>query len=69
MRGESFTDSANAIIPLGDGFGNEFVGRNTLQLESGAVDPEKCIGQRQADSLVAVEEGMVARQTVTYSPG
>jgi hypothetical protein len=35
MGGEPFSDLANAKFSLGDEFGDEFVGRDSLQLLSG----------------------------------
>jgi hypothetical protein len=59
MGGEPFSDLPNAKFSFGDGFGNKFVGRNSLQLEIVPVDPEKGIGHREADTLVVIEGRMI----------
>jgi hypothetical protein len=69
MSGEPFPDLANAKFSLGDGFGDEFVGRNSLQLKIVAVDPQKGIGRSQADSLIAIEKSMVAGERLHQGRG
>ena len=62
MGSEPFSDLANSKLSLRDGFGYEFMRRDGFQLEIVAVDAEESIGSGQADSLVAIEKSMVARE-------
>lgn len=69
MCGEPFSDLAYSKFSLGDGFGDEFVSRDSLQLEIQAIHPEKSIGCGQTNSLVAIEESMIVRKRLHESGG
>lgn len=62
MCSEPLSNLANAEFPLGDGVHHQFVCCLRVQPEVITVDAEKSIGGGAADSLVAVEEGMVIRK-------
>ena len=59
MGNEPLSDLANAKLSLGDGFGDEFVGRDSFQFEIVAVGAEKGIGRGEANSPVAIEECVI----------
>lgn len=69
MAVEPRPDLTDAKFSFGDGFGNEFVGRDSLQLKIVAVDPQKGVGRSQADSFIAIEKGMVVRERLHESRG
>jgi hypothetical protein len=69
IGGEPFSDLVNAKFSLGDGFSDEFVGLYGLQLEIVTIDPEKGIGSGEADSLVAIEESVIARERLHQGCG
>lgn len=59
MSRKPFSDLAYSEFSLGDGLGDEFVSRDSLQFEIQSVDTKKSIGGSQADSLVAIEKSMI----------
>ncbi len=69
VDGEPFPDLTNSKFSLGDRFGDELVRRDGLQLEIVPVDAEKSIGRGQADSFVAIEKSMIARERFHQSSG
>jgi hypothetical protein len=62
VGGEPFPNLAYAKFSLGDGFGDEFVSSDSLQLEVMTINSEKCVGRGKTDSLVAIEESMIVRK-------